>query len=254
MKTRPESSHPARLNEIPTNWSDVIDARGEGPDARDAQDRLLRRYGPAVLRYLMALTRDPEVAGELFQVFARKFIEGKFKNADPARGKFRSYLKTTLVHLASAQREKSARNAHQSLEDLPELSAELSSSPPENDREFLHIWRSELLRAAFDELQELEHSKGQRYHTALDLKLRHPDARSRELAVVFAETTGEQINETAFRRLIHLARREFEDRLLRIVQDTLDHPSLDELEEELIVVGLHSYCKPALDRRRQAWT
>lgn len=253
MKSRPESSHPARLNEIPTNWSDVIEARGEGETARDAQDRLLRRYGPAILRYLIALTRDPETAGELFQIFARKFVEGKFRHADPARGKFRSYLKTTLVHLASAHRERASRQLHQSLEDIPEISAELSSSPPDSDREFLHIWRSELLRSAFDELQDLEQTKGQRYHTAIDLRLRHPDARSRELAEAFTLQTGESISETAFRRLIHLARREFEDRLLRIVQDTLDHPSLDELEEELIEVGLHSYCKPALERRRQAW-
>ncbi|GIW88824.1 MAG: hypothetical protein KatS3mg108_3148 [Isosphaeraceae bacterium] len=253
MTSDPQSSPPTRLREIPTNWTEVFQASGDGPSAREAQDRLLRRYGPAILRYLLALTRDPESAAELFQNFARSFIEGGLRHANPGRGKFRSYLKTTLIHLVSSHRKSSAARAHLCLDDLPEPAQPIVPPPSESDLQFLHIWRTELLHAAFDELQELEQRKNLRYHTALDLRLRHPEARSRQLAEAFTSQTGEPISESQFRRLLHLARREFEDRLLRIVQDTLDHPSLDELEEELIEVGLHTYCKPALDRRRQAW-
>ncbi len=252
MKPSLEDPHNLRLNEIPTNWIEISEAHGQGPDARAAQDRLLRRYGPAILRYLIALTHNSETASDLFQVFARKFIEGKLRNADPARGKFRSYLKTTLVRLVSEHRDSLRRNSPLCLEGIPEVADDHSTFIPECDRQFLDIWRNELLRAGFDELQEIERGGGPKYYTALDIKLHDPEASATELAKAYSSASGDTLNEVAYRRLLHLARKEFADRLLKIVQDTLTHPSLDELESELIEVGLHHYCRPAIERRRSA--
>ena len=43
------------------------------------------RYIGAIRRYLLALTRDPEVADELTQEFALRALLGSFKGADPSR-------------------------------------------------------------------------------------------------------------------------------------------------------------------------
>ena len=78
-----------------------------------------------------------------------------------------------------------------------------------------------------------------------------PDARSPELAEGLSKTLGKPINAGAVRVLIHRAREEFADILLREVTDSLTDTSLDEAEQELIDLGLLEYCRPALDRLRE---
>jgi hypothetical protein len=44
----------------------------------------------------------------------------------------------------------------------------------------------------------------------------------------------------------------FADRLLDAVMGSLEEPSLDEAEQELMELGLLDYCRTALMRRREA--
>jgi hypothetical protein len=52
--------------------------------------------------------------------------------------------------------------------------------------------------------------------------------------------------------LIHRAREQFADLLLDEIMPSLERPTLDTLEEELIDLDLIEYCRGALDQRRQA--
>jgi DNA-directed RNA polymerase specialized sigma24 family protein len=64
--------------------------------------------------YAVAVLRDPDAADEVFQEFALKFVRGDFGQATPDRGRFRSFLKTTLYHLIvdyQRRRQKLARQA-----------------------------------------------------------------------------------------------------------------------------------------------
>ena len=66
------------LSQMHTLWTMVLQAK-QGPDAQaDAQSELLTRYSGAIYRYLLAVTRDPNVADELLQEFSLKLVRGRF--------------------------------------------------------------------------------------------------------------------------------------------------------------------------------
>src|SRR5437868_15369064 len=91
-----------RLSRIDTLWTMLLRAHGGEPGAvQDAQCKLLERYRGAVYRYLLGAVRDADAAEELAQEFALRFVRGDFRRASPDRGRFRSYLKTALIHLVT---------------------------------------------------------------------------------------------------------------------------------------------------------
>src|SRR6516164_8927383 len=95
----PENAN-EHLSEIPTMWTALLQVQQQGTaDAASAAQQLMQRYGRPIYRYLLACVRQLDVADELFQEFALRFLRGDFKNADPERGRFRCYLKTVLHHL-----------------------------------------------------------------------------------------------------------------------------------------------------------
>jgi hypothetical protein len=67
------------------------------------------------------------------------------------------------------------------------------------------------------------------------------DALSRQL--------GKPLTAAGVRQTLHRAREKFADFLLDEVTHSLREPTSDQLEEELIIVGLLEYCRPALERR-----
>ena len=84
-----------RLSRIATRWTAVFRAHGDAPtQAEAARHRLMLHYSGAVYRYLLGAVRDPDVAADLCQEFAVRFLRGDFRRADPGRGRFRDYLKT----------------------------------------------------------------------------------------------------------------------------------------------------------------
>src|SRR5262245_44520612 len=91
-----------RLSGIATQWTAVFRAHGETTDsAVSARNRLMLRYSGAVYRYLLGAVRDPDVASDLCQEFAVKFLRGDFRRAAPERGRFRDYVKSALVNLVN---------------------------------------------------------------------------------------------------------------------------------------------------------
>ena len=53
------------------------------------------------------------------------------------------------------------------------------------------------------------------------------------------------------RQVLHRAREKFADLLLDEVAHSLDSPTAEQLEQELVELGLLDYCRPALERRRK---
>src|SRR5260370_23847891 len=95
-----EQSLNQRLSRISTLWTVVYQAHQGSTDAVSAAQRaLLERYSGAIHRYLLGAVRDPEVADDLFQEFALRFLRGDFNRADRERGRFRNFIKTSLFHL-----------------------------------------------------------------------------------------------------------------------------------------------------------
>src|SRR5262245_6756508 len=90
---------PDRLSQISTMWTALRRAHeGDADEERRLLAGLIERYQGAAYRYLTAATGDPDVAAELFQEFAVRFLRGDFRRASPDRGRFHDYLRTHLIN------------------------------------------------------------------------------------------------------------------------------------------------------------
>lgn len=242
-----------RLSQIQTRWSALRLAHEKSGEMRQqAQAELLERYQGAVYRYLFAISRSHEVADELFQDFAVRFLNNSFVQADPSKGKFRSYLKTSLIRLTAdyfrRQKRREGREQHlEEIDDLCENGATLNC-----DAKFDSSWQIDLLERTWQHLETASSSLGQPFYEVLRLRSSAPDLDSQGLADVLNEklNTPGRYSATSIRKLLQRARDRFAELLLDDVQAALGTDSAVELEEELIASGLHGYCKPALEKRR----
>src|SRR5262249_3607129 len=92
--------HDPRLTQISTEWTLVFQAhRGTPEEVAAPQVELMDRYAGAVQRYLLGALHDTEVAEELAQEFALRFLRGDFHRANPACGRFRDFVKRALRNL-----------------------------------------------------------------------------------------------------------------------------------------------------------
>lgn len=122
------------------------------------------------------------------------------------------------------------------------------------DHEFTVSWRNELLAGTWTALREYETESQKPFYTVLRFRADHPDLRSPELAMEVSELLGRDIKAGNIRVLVHRAREVFADLLVRQVESSLEKPSIEELENELITLDLLSYCRPALEKRRNGET
>jgi DNA-directed RNA polymerase specialized sigma24 family protein len=240
----------ARLSAIETLWTMLFKAHGSQEDARlAAQKQLLLRYYGAAYRYLLGTVRDPGVADELSQEFAVRFLRGDFHRADPQRGRFRDFLRTSLRHLAQDHWRKQNRAWLPLPEDPAALPPAVPAEDP-SDQEFLTKWREELLSHAWEALAAVQTRSGQPYWQALRAKTAQPELRSAQLADQLASHTGRPWTQGAARQLLHRARNLFADLLVDEVARSLETVAQDDLEQELIDLDLLSYCQAALQRRK----
>ncbi len=240
----------SRLDSVSTCWVDLDEARrADRPDlARAAGDRFLRRYRRPILRYVRHALPDESDAEGIYNDFAANFLAGRFHRVDRARGRFRDYLKSALFNLVRDHRRK--------FKPLQALNEEVADRPggderdSEDDREFLNIWKREFLARAWEYLDDVERRYPRRpYSTILRMKIQS-SLRSAEIARRLSGSMGRDLTEQWVRRKILDARTRLEEFLFEEVRDTLDRPSLDEIEDELINLGLHSLCKRQLAKRR----
>jgi len=231
------------LSQIETRWSLVMQANQVGGDtASAAQRELLERYAGAVHRYLLRVTRDPEVAADLAQEFALRFLRGGFHRADPTRGRFRNYVKSAVMNLViDAHRQEKNRpcplpdggdGLYAPIEDLAEL-----------DRQFLDCWRDEVLRRAWDRLAAHQRDAGQPFHTVLRFRADNPTLRSQEIADRLSVLLKKPVTAGWVRQNLRRAR----DRFVTLVQDevahSLNNPTPEERDEELMNLGLWDYVR-----------
>jgi RNA polymerase sigma-70 factor (ECF subfamily) len=240
---------PDRLSQLATPWSLVaqahqVDAPSGG--VRAALAELLDRCERVVRRYLHgALRQQPnreEAVDECFQNFALRLLGGAFKNVDRQRGRFRDYLKSCLLNLVRDY-ERRRRAQPRPLDVEP---AARDTAPFDSDQEFLRIWRDELLARALDALAAYEQSTGQPLHTVLRFRMAHPDARSAEMAQQLSGQSGRSFTAVGVRKRLQLARKKFAELLVEEVRQSLDNPTENDLEQELLEVGLLEHCRSLL--------
>jgi RNA polymerase sigma-70 factor (ECF subfamily) len=236
-----------RLSQFQTLWTLVRRAH-QGAGAGAAQRQLLDRYGGAIRRYLLGALRDQDAADELFQEFVCRLLGGGMSGADPERGRFRNFVKGVLFHLVADYHKRRQRQP----QSLPPEHSEPAVGPPtmsDLDRDFLTSWRDELLARSWAGLSAIEKESGQPYYTVLRFRAEHSDLPSAQMAERLGVKLGRKVTAAGVRQTLHRAREKFADLVIDEVVHSLENPTVEQLEEELIDLGLLIYCQPALQRR-----
>jgi len=246
-----ENSLQSRLSRISTVWTLVAGAHRPDAAAQQALLSLVQRYQGAAYRYLLGALRDPDQADELFQEFALRLVRGAFRGADPARGRFRDYLKTALSHLVTDFRRQAGRRP-QPLDEQAVQPPAAPEVPASDDAAFLASWREELLARAWAALERSQRRGGPPYYSVLRFRAEHRDADSEAMAARLTEQLRprQPLTAAGVRKTLQRARAAFAHALLEEVAGSLSDPTYDALEQELIDLGLLSYCRSALAARR----
>lgn len=187
----------------PTPWTMVL--RGDA----EALEHLLRLYWKPIYFFLRRSGRDVETAKDLTQEFWATLLDRKSLGlADPARGRFRTFLLAALTNFLRDQ----ARAEHRKMRVLPLDFAEAetrfrpSNDPP--DTEFNRQWARTLLRQAVDELKP----------PYLDAVKMHLAGESR-----IAEKMG--ISESDAKNYVHRGRAQLREILIARIRETVDDPA-----------------------------
>jgi RNA polymerase sigma-70 factor (ECF subfamily) len=230
-------------------WTMLYQAhRGTADEAAAARQVLMQRYCGAVYRYLLSAVRDPYVAEDLTQEFALRFIQGRFRMADPSQGRFRNYVKTALFHLVDDWRKRLGRGP----KPMRLESDEVVPAPDETaaaEQAFRDSWRQELLSRTWKALEGVQQQSGQPYHDVLRFRVDHPDMRSPGMAEQLTARLGRPFTAAGVRQLLHRARERFADLLLEEARVSLEGAGQGDLVEELAELNLLQYCQSALQRR-----
>ncbi|HEX6811749.1 MAG TPA: ECF-type sigma factor [Planctomycetota bacterium] len=161
---RPDDRRP----EFPsTRWSRILSPAGE----RDL-DGLARAYWRPIQAYLAAKLRcrDDEASDMAQDAFAWLMTSGLLDKADPARGRFRGFLKKALANFANELWRKAhakKRGGAVTLEALDESAEPVDPSSRTPDQVLDDAWRRELLEIARAELQRELETGGRAVHWAL---------------------------------------------------------------------------------------
>jgi RNA polymerase sigma-70 factor (ECF subfamily) len=240
---------PKRLSQIKTEWTTLHQAHwGTAEEAAAARSVLMERYCGAVYRYLLSAVRDPFVAEDLTQEFALRFIQGRFRMADPSQGRFRNYVKTALFHLVDDWRQRQCKE----VKPVRLESDEVVPAPDESaaaEQAFRDSWRQELLARTWKALEGVQQQEGKPYHAVLRFRVDHPDMPSPQMAEQLSAGLGKPLTAAGVRQLLHRARERFADLLLEEAQASLQGAAHADLEEELAELNLLKYCQNALQRR-----
>lgn len=142
-----------------TRWSVVLQAQGQGDDARGALESLCRTYRPAVLAYIRSRGHRDDAAEDLTQAFFASFLERGHASADPARGRFRAYLLGSIKHFlinADLKERRVKRGGRVRIEALDADAEDLAGSAPGGDdpeRVFEQSWALAIIAAALRRLR-----------------------------------------------------------------------------------------------------
>jgi RNA polymerase sigma factor (sigma-70 family) len=214
-----------------TQWTQVLEARGDSPEGRDALGDLCAAYYQPVFAFIRSSGRDDESARDLTQeFFARLLARGGVHHADPARGRFRSFLLGAVKHFLADMHDRDQRlkrGAGQKPEPLghgtdtsPGL--ELADSRPGPEREFDHKWALIVLDRALAALAE-EHKAQGKLDQFTALK---PWLTGDTEALSQAEAARQlNLNEGAVKVAIHRLRRRFRDLVKAEIGRTLRDPA-----------------------------
>jgi hypothetical protein len=226
------SQQPSNLKQLSTHWSSVHEPA-----------RFVARYSSAIRKYLITLMGNEPDADEVLQSFLLGVVRHGFPRAAPGRGRFRDYLFVSVRHAAVRylQRQQADRHRRAAVDvgDVP--------VPDPMDARWLAEWHQCVLTRALASLHHHQRrSAGSIAHTVLAVRIEYPDAEMEFLAQETSRRCGRPIRTDAYRQQLRRTRFHFARFLIEEVARTLDQPTPERVEEELIEVGLIAQVRPYL--------
>ena len=218
----------------PTRWSLVMRARGPGSEARAALSELCAAYWEPVFRSLRGSGTAEDVAREQAQEFFAKVLAGDgFPGADPARGRFRSYLLGALRHVLNDLRDRERRQKRGGGVRPESLDAEGFPEPEDpsggfRDRDFDRAWAMAVMSRAMAsvELDLAGAGRSPQFAALRPWLAGTPDAEAQ--ARVRSELG---LSDGALKVAVHRFRRHFRDAVRDEIRQTL--PDGAQVEDEL---------------------
>lgn len=207
---------------------------------RDSMADLLSRYWSPIYAYLRRDGCDPEQAEELTQAFHTDVLLGRdlLEKANPARGRFRSFLLKSLKHyLIDQHRHDHGRDTTRVFVSLSDESNELNRYEPvesdDPDQAFVRQWATSVFDQALKQMREACERDGMETHwlifeTRSVRPLLHGSAPADvdELVRTTEATGPDQVS-----NILHSAKRKFLAILYDIIAETVE--SREEIDAEL---------------------
>jgi len=232
-----------------TRWTMVMRARGDAPESRAALGDLCEAYWLPVYRFLRREGRSENDSEELTQEFFAGVLQKTgFDQADPGKGRFRSYLLGALKYfLAERWRAegRQKRGAHAVMESIDSSGSEtapgLQIADPQGcatDAYFDRHWALAVMQRSLDAVRESLDAAGKVNHFEVLKPWLAGDAEGlsqSEAAAQLGMSTG------ALKVAIHRLRQKFGDAIRHEIADTVDSEA--EIQEELryLLQALHAH-------------
>ena len=238
MSTGPPSPLPGSGAFTTTHWSVVLAAGREADlQASEALEQLCRAYWYPLYVFIRRRGHGPEDAQDLTQEFFARFLRKEyFRLADPARGRFRTFLVHALEHFLVNEWKRTRRVCRGG--GTPPISLEIDGVEARYAREsagtmtpeqaYERRWATTLLDQVLDALQE-EYAEANRERVFEELA---GSLWGKDHSISFAEVGGRLgVTEGAARVALCRFRRRYRERFRAAVAQTVADPT--EVEEEL---------------------
>lgn len=243
----PETARAADARFATTRWSLVLEAgRGRGAQAEDALARLCRNYWYPLYAFVRRRGHPPHDAQDLTQeFFARVLAQQTVGQADPQRGRFRTFMLTALTHFLADEWEKQRaqkRGGGREIVSLDLAAAERrfahEPAAPEDapDRAFDRQWALALLDTV---LAQLESEYANRGKAALFAALRPALTTPRD-GQPYAEIASQLgVSEGAVKVAAHRLRHRYRELVQAAIDETVasEKEAADELQHLFRALG-----------------
>jgi len=223
---------------VTTRWSVVLTAgRRDTTRARAALESLCQTYWYPLYAYVRRRGHSPEDARDLTQeFFVRLLVRESLANADPDRGKFRSFILGAMNYFLADERAKlqtQKRGGGQKILSLDLMAAEqrFDLEPADNatpDKSFDKQWAAALLNEVLNRLEDAYRRDG-KMSLFMELKQTLMGTRESQPYAVLAKRLS--MNEGAVRAAVHRLRKRYRELLRGEIANTVS--SLEEVNEEL---------------------
>jgi RNA polymerase sigma factor (sigma-70 family) len=157
-----------------TQWTQVLEARGDSPEGQAALSDLCAAYYAPVFAFIRRSAPDEDATRDLTQEFFARLLAGQgIATVDPQRGRFRSFLLGAVKHFLADTRDHDHRLKRGAGQPLESIDSGTDTSPgfqladpaaPSPEREFDRKWSLTVLGHALATLAEEFKAAGRSVH------------------------------------------------------------------------------------------